>query len=150
MRHQPAQLQHAALHQPDGPGPGVGVAVLELEVDFLGAEAHKGELHLRLADADDEDLAAELDAVDGGVDAAFDARALERDGWLDAAGQVDDLPRGLFFADAPFYLEGSDAGHEVFGEIQSSLVDVGDDDGFGAGGRGAQERDQADGSGAAD
>lgn len=150
MRHEPAQLEHAALDEPDGPGPGVCVAVLELEVDLLGAEAHKGEAHLGLADADDEDLAAELDAVDGGVDAALDAGALERDARLHAAGQRDDFPRGLLLPDAAFDLERAHAGHEFLCEGEAALVNVRDDDGFGAGGGGAEEGDEADWAGAAD
>ena len=150
MRHEPAQLDDPALDEPDGPGPRVGVAVLELEVDLLGAEAHKGEAHLRLPDADDEDLPAELDAVDRGVDGALDARALERDGRLDPAGERDDLRRGLLLADAALDLEGADAGHEVFREGEAAVVDVRDDDGFGARGGGAEEGDEADGPRAAD
>ncbi len=150
MRHQPPQIHDPALHQPNGPRPRVGVAVLELEVDFLGAEAHKGQAHLRFPDADDEDLAAKLDAVDGGVDAALDAGALERDGGLDAAGEADDLGRGFLLADAAFHLEGANAGDEILGEGEATLVDVGDDNGFGARGGGAEERDEADGAGAAD
>ena len=150
MRHEPAQLQHPALDQPDGARPRVGVAVLELEVDLLGAEAHEGQAHLGLADADDEDLAAELDAVDGGVDAALDARALERDGRLHAPGQPDDGPRGLLLPDAPLHQERAHARHELLGEGQAALVDVRHHDRFGPGGRGAQQRDEADGAGAAD
>lgn len=150
MRHQPTQIHNPALHQPNGPRPRIGVAVLELEVDFLGAEAHKGQAHLGFPDADDEDLAAELDAVDGGVDAALDAGALERNGGLDAAGEADDLGRGFFLTDAAFHLEGADAGDEVLGEGEAALVNVGDDNGFGAGAGGAEERDEADGAGAAD
>lgn len=144
------EVHDPALDQPDGARPRVGVAVLELEVDLLGAEAHKGELHLGLADADDEDLAAELDAVDGRVDAALDARALERNGRLDPARQVDDLLPGLLDPDAPFHLEGPHAGDELLCERQSTLVNVRHDDRFRPGRGGAQEGDQADGSGAAD
>ena len=150
MRHQPPQLHDPALHQADRAGPRVGVAVLELEVDLLGAEAHKGEAHLRFAHADDEDLPAELDAVDGGRDAGLDARALERDGGLDAAGQGDDLRRGVLVGDAALDLEGADAGDEVFREGEAAGVNVRDDDGFGAGGGGAEEGDEADGPRAAD
>lgn len=64
MGDQTFHVEDAALDETDGPRPGVGVAVLELEVDFLGAEAHEGDLHVGLAHADDEDFAAELDGVD--------------------------------------------------------------------------------------
>ena len=150
MSHQPIQIDDAALNEPDGARPGVGIAVLKLEVDFLGAEAHKGELHLGLADADDEDFPAELDAVDGRVDAGFDARAFERDGRLDPAGEVDDLLGRIFDANAPFDFEGADAGHEFLCKGESALVNVRHDDWFRARGSSAQERDEADGSGAAD
>ena len=150
MRDQSMQIHDPALDQSNGAGPRVGVAVLELEVDLLGAEAHKGELHLGLADPDDEDLAAELDAVDGRVDTALDARALERNGRLHPACQVDDFLPRLLDPDAPFHLEGPHAGDELLCEGQPPLVDVGHNNRFRPGRGGAQEGDQADGSGAAD
>ena len=150
MRHQPSQLHDPTLHQPDRARPRVGVAVLELQVDLLRAKAHERETHLGFAHADDEHLPAELDAVDGGRDARLDARALERDGGLDAAGQSDDLPRGVLVADAALDLEGAHAGDEVLREGEAAVVNVRDDDGFGAGGGGAEEGDEADGPGAAD
>lgn len=64
MSNQSLHVQDPALHEPDGARPGVGVAVLELEVDFLGAEAHEGDLDVGFADANDEDLAAKFDGVD--------------------------------------------------------------------------------------
>lgn len=67
MRDQPLHVKHAALHEADGARPGVGVAVLELEVDFLGAKTHEWDLHVWLANADNEDFAAEFDGVDLGV-----------------------------------------------------------------------------------
>ena len=150
MRHQPTQIHHAALHQANRAGPRVRIAVLELEVNLLGAEPHKGEAHLGFPDADDEDLAAEFHAVDGGADAGLDARALERDGGLDAGCEVDDLGRCVLVGDAALDLEGADAGDEVLCEGEAAFVDVGDDDGFGARGGGAEEGDEADGTGAAD
>lgn len=57
-------VDDTVLDEADGAWPGVGVAVLELQVDLLGAEAHEGELHVGLADADDKDFAAEFDRVD--------------------------------------------------------------------------------------
>lgn len=88
MRHQPLHIQHAALHEADGARPGVGVAVLELEVDFLGAEAHERDLHLWLADADDEDFAAELDGVDlGGIRSVWGRQTMSVMGDRDCARQ---------------------------------------------------------------
>ncbi len=146
MRNQPMQIHNPALHQPNGSGPRIGIAVLELQVDLLRAQPHKRKLHLRLADTDDKDLAAEFDAVDGRVDAAFHAGAFQRDGGLHAACEVDDLLPGVLFAHASFHLEGAHAGHEFLGEIEPALVDVGDDEGLRSCGRGAEQRDQPDGS----
>lgn len=150
MRNQSVQIHHPALDQSNCAGPGVGVAVLELEVNLLGAEAHKGELHLGLPDADDEDLAAKLDAVDGRVDAALDTRALERNGRLHPARQLNDFLPRLLDPDAPFHLEGPHAGDELLCEREPALVDVRHDDGFRPGRGGAQEGDQAYGSRPAD
>lgn len=86
MRHQPLHIEHAALHEADGARPGVGIAVLELEVDFLGAEAHERDLHVRLADADDEDFAAELDGVDlGGIRSVWGRQTMSSMGERDCA-----------------------------------------------------------------
>ena len=63
MSNQPLHVQDPTLHQADCSWPGVGIAVLELKIDFLGAQAHKGELHLWLADTNDEDFAAKFDGV---------------------------------------------------------------------------------------
>ena len=57
---------------------------------------------------------------------------------------------GVFDADATFDFVGAYAGDEFFGVVEAALVDVCDDDGFCAGGGGAQEGDEADGAGAAD
>lgn len=64
MRNQILHIDDIVLHEADSAGPGVGVAVLELQVYLLRAEAHEGDGHVGLADADDEDFAAELDGVD--------------------------------------------------------------------------------------
>lgn len=64
MGHQPFHIEDSALHQADGAGPGVGVTVLELKVDLLRTEAHKGDLHIGFANANNEDFTSELDGVD--------------------------------------------------------------------------------------
>lgn len=107
-------------------------------------------MHFGFADTDDKDLAAELDAVDGGVDGGFDACAFEGDGGLDTACEFDDFGGGRFFGDAAFDFVGAGAGDEFFGEVETTLVDVRDDEGFSACGGGAEEGDEADGAGAAD
>lgn len=150
MRHQPLQIDHAALHQPDGARPRVGVPVLELQVDFLGAEAHERDLHVWLADADDEDFAAEFDGPDGRRDGGFDAGAFEGDGGPHAAARGDDVGGRAFGADFAGDFVGARARAELFGEVEAALVDVGDDDGFGASGGAAKEGDEPDGAGAAD
>lgn len=150
MRHQLAQLDNAALDQPDRLGPRVAVAVLELQVHLPRRQAHEGDLDFVLADADDEDFPAELDGLDGACDAGFDACALEGVGGLDAVGECED--GGLKVGDgvAELDLVGEDAGHEFLGELEAAGVDVGDDEGRGARCLGAEEGDEADGAGAAD
>ncbi len=150
MRNQPSHIHNPTLHEPDSTGPGIRIAVLKLQIDLLGTEAHKRETHLRFPDTDDEDLAPELDAPDRGVDAAFDAGALEGDGRADAAGLGDDGSGGVLGGDAALDLVGADAGAEGLGEGEAGRFDVGDDDGFSAGGGDAEEGDEADGAGAAD
>ena len=150
MRHQPPQLHHPALHQPNRPRPRVRVAVLKLEVNLLRAQPHKRQPHLRFAHANHKHLAAELDAVDRRADARLDARALERDGRPHAARQLDDAPGRVFVRHAALHLERADAGDEIFGEGEAAVVNVRDDDGFGARGRGAEEGDEADGPRPAD
>ena len=144
------EVDDAASQQPDGSGPGVGVAVLELQVDLAGAEAHEGDLDLGPADADDEDLAAELGGVDAAGDGGLDAGALHHDGRLDAVGQRHHLLGELLGGVGELDLVGADAGAELLREGEAALVDVGDDDGLGAGGLDAGEGDEADGAGAAD
>ena len=130
MRHQFLQLHHPTLHQPDRPGPRIAIPVLELEIDFLGTKLHKRQLHLRFPNADDENLPAELDAVNRRINAAFDTRALERDGRLHAAGQAHDFLRRLFGPNAPLHLERTHARHEFFRKRESSLINIRNDDRF--------------------
>ncbi len=150
MRHQPLQINHAALHQPDRARPRVGVPVLELQVDFLRAEPHERDLHLGLADADDEDFAAEFDRPDRRRDGGFDAGAFEGDGRAHAATRGDDVGGCVFGANFAGDFVGPRARAELFGKVEAALVDVGDDDGFGTSGGAAEEGDEADGAGAAD
>lgn len=107
-------------------------------------------MHFRFSNTNDKDFAAEFDRVDGAVDGGFDARAFERDGGLDAAGEGDDVGCGVFDTDAAFDFVGAHAGDEFFGIVEPALVDVCDDDWFCAGGGGAEEGDEANGAGAAD
>nr|POE79861.1 hypothetical protein CFP56_07927 [Quercus suber] len=144
------EVEDAAAQQADGARPGVGVAVLELQVDLARAEAHEGQADLGLANADDEDLAAELGGVDGAGDGRLLAGALHGDGGLDAVGEPHDLGGEGLGGVVAGHLEGARAGAELLGEGEAAGVDVGDDDGLGAGGLDAGEGDEADGPGAAD
>ena len=150
MRHQPPQIHHPTLHQPNRTRPRIRIAVLELQINLLRTQPHKRQLHLRFPHANDENFPAELDAVDSSVDARFDARAFKGDGGLDAGSEVHDLGRGVLFRDAALHLERADAGDEFFCKGETAFVDIRYDDGFGACCRGAEEGDEADGTGAAD
>lgn len=150
MRHQTAQIQDATIHQANGARPRVGIPVLELEIDLLGAEPHERHLHVRLAHPDHKHLAPELDAVDGRVDGRLDAGALERHLRLHAAHHGADVFAKGLGPHAPLDLVGAHARAELLRHVEPGLLDVGDDDGFGAGGGDAEERDEADGPGAAD
>ena len=150
MRHQPPQIHHPTLHQPNRARPRIRIPVLELQINLLRAQPHERQLHLRFAHANHENFSPKLHTVDRGVDARFDARAFERDGGLDAVCQLDDLLCGVFLGDAALHLERAHAGDEFLGKGEAALVNVGHDDGFGAGGGGAEEGDEADGPGAAD
>jgi len=150
VRDQLPEVDDAVLHEPDGLGPRVCVAVLELEVDLARGEAHEGNLHLVLADADDEDLAAELDGLDGAGHARLDARALHGDGGLDAVHEGEDARAEVVGRVAELDLVREQARDEVAREIEAALVDVCDDEGRGAGRFAAQGCDEADGTGAAD
>jgi hypothetical protein len=57
------EIDEAARDEADGLRVLVGVAVLELEVDLVGGAVAEGVRLLRGADADDEDLAAEVDRL---------------------------------------------------------------------------------------
>lgn len=144
------EINDAALVQADGLGPGVAVAVLELEIYFAGAEAHKGDCDLVFANANDKDFAAELDGLDGAVDGAFDARAFHGVRGLDAVRQLEDGGLEVFGGVAEFHLVCEHAGDELLGEVETSLVNVGDDEGGCACGLTAEERDETDGACAAD
>ncbi|KAJ8105694.1 hypothetical protein OPT61_g10025 [Boeremia exigua] len=86
--HMIAQLNDAALHQPNRLGPRIAVAVLELQIDLAGREAHEGDLNLVLANANDKHLTPELNRLDGARNAGLDARALEGVGGLDVISRA--------------------------------------------------------------
>ncbi|CRK31461.1 hypothetical protein BN1708_005463 [Verticillium longisporum] len=149
VRDQLGEVDDAALDETDGARPRVAVPVLQLNVNLLDARAHKGNVDLVLADTNDEDLAAKLARPDGRGDAALDARALERNGRLDAAKRLDD-GLGRVLGRRALDLVRDDRGAELLGESEATLVNVGDDERRGARGAAAKERDEADGTGAAD
>ena len=147
---QSLKIHDTSLQQTDGSGPCIGVAVLELEVDLAGAEAHEGDLDFVLADANDEDLAAELDSLDGTCDGALNTGALESDGRLDATTELGDGFCEVFGGVAEVHLVGADRRAELLGELQTALIDVGNDDGLGTGGLDTGESDETNGTGTAD
>ncbi len=150
MRDQLMHINDAILDQPDGSRPRIGIAILELQVDFLRAETHKGDRHVGFAHADNEDFAAEFDAVDGVSHGGFDSGAFEGDGGFDAVGGFDDFIGALGGLEGrvDFVRFGSRA--ESGGVFQAAFVDVGDDNGTGAGCLAAKKSDEADGPCAAD
>ena len=147
---QSLEVHDTSLQQTDGSGPGVGVAVLELEVDLAGAETHEGDLDFVLADTDDEDLAAELDSLNGTCDGALDTSALKSDGGLDTTTELGNGFCEVFRSVLEVDLVGADRRAELLGELQTALIDVGDDDGLGAGGLDASESDETNGTSTAD
>jgi hypothetical protein len=144
------EVHDTSLQQTDGSGPCVGVAVLELEVDLAGAEAHEGDLDFVLADADDEDLAAELDGLDGTCDGALNTGALECDGGFDATAELGDDFCEVFGGVLEVDLVGANRRAELLGELQTALIDVCDDDGLGTGGLDAGKSDETNGASTAD
>ena len=150
MRHQPFHPYHPFLHQPYGPRPRITIPVLKLQVDFLRAEPHKRDAHIRFADADDEDFAPEFDTVDGRGDGCFDARAFERDARFAVAEGGDDGGGAVGGREGRVDFVGFCARAEFGGVGETVGVDVCDDDGAGAGCLAAKESDETDGSCAAD
>lgn len=59
MGHQRLQVDHPGCNQPDGLRVDVVVAVLEAQIDLLGRHVHERDILDILADANDEDRAAE-------------------------------------------------------------------------------------------
>jgi len=150
MRNQLAQINHTRLVQPNSLGPSIAVAVLELQIHLAGTQSHERNLHLVLADADDEDFAAELDGLDGGADGGFHAGAFHGVAGLDAVGEFEDGGLEIRGRVAEFDFVGEDARNEGFGEVETALVDVGDYEGSRASRLTAEKCDEADRAGAAD
>jgi hypothetical protein len=144
------EVHDTSLQQTDGSGPCVGVTVLELEVDLAGAEAHEGDLDFVLANANDEDLAAEFDGLDGTCNGALNTGALECDGRLDAAAELGDGLCEVFGGVLEIDLVGADRRAELLGELQTALIDVGNDDGLGTSGLDTGKSDETNGAGTAD
>lgn len=149
VRHQPGEINEAILDQADGSGPRVAVTVLELEIDLAHTGAHEGNLDLVLAHANDEHLSAKLNGPDGSSDTALDTSALESHRGLDSAKALHDL-LGRLLSRKALNLVGDDLGADLLGELQATIVNVGDDKRAGTGGPGAEHGDQTDGTGAAD
>lgn len=140
------------MNAPNSFGPSLVVPVLKLDGDLVGATVHEGNGHLVLADADDEDAAAESGGVDGGVDGGFDAGALDGEGAPEvgtAHGVLDAAGDG-FRVLAAFDEDGVHRGHEVLGKGESTRGDVGNHEGTRPGRLRAEEGDETDGAGTAD
>ena len=149
MRNQLGQVQDTALEQANGSWPGVAVAVLQLDIDLAHTGAHKGNVNLILADANNKDLAAKLGRPDGSGNAALDTGALHGDGGLNAAKGLDNLLAGVLGRHA-LDLVRNDARAKLLCKRQAALGNVGNDERAGACGSGTEHGDQTDGAGAAD
>lgn len=123
---------------------------MELEVDLAGGEAHEGDFDFVLADADDEDFAAELDGLDGACDGGLDACAFEGVRGLDVVCEGEDCGAEVVDGVAEFDLVGEGAGDQLAGEVEAALVNVGDDEGRCSCSLCAEEGDETDGAGTAD
>lgn len=137
MRDKSFRINNPRLHQPYRLRPRIRIPILELQIHLPCTQPHKRNLHLVLPDANDEDLAAELDGLDGAGDAGLDARTFHGDGGLDAFHEREDGGAKVGGGVGELDFVGEDAGDEVFGEGEAARVDVGDDDGGGAGGAAA-------------
>lgn len=150
MRHQTPQIHNPILHQSNRPRPRIGVAILEPEVNLLRTESHERNRHVRFADADDENFAAEFDAVDRVRNRGFDAGAFERDGRLDATGGFDNLGCCIGGGERGVNFVGSGSRAYLLRVLQAAGVDVGDDDWASAGSLAAEKGDEANRASAAD
>jgi hypothetical protein len=150
MCNQLAQLNHAALDQPNRLGPCIAVPVLELQVHLTRRQSHERDLHLVLADADDEYLAAELDGLDRAADAGFHTGALHSDSGLDALHLREDGAAEVVGRVRELDLVRCHAGHELLCKLEATLVDIRNHNGRSACSTGAQQCDEANGTGTAD
>jgi hypothetical protein len=142
---QVAELNDTALDQSDSLRPCVAVAVLELEVDLACGQAHKGDLNLVLADANDEDLAAELDGLNSASDRRLDTCALESVGRLNVVCELENCAAEIIDRVAEFNLVCEDAGDDFAGEFEASLVDIGNDERSGTCSLCAEQCDETNG-----
>lgn len=149
MRDQLLQVDDAPLQQPDCPRPGVGISVLELQVHLTGTEPHERDLDLVPPDTDNEHLAAELARLDRARNTALHTGALHGDGRLVALAQTDDLLSKTLCRQAALDQHRLDARAELLCKVQSSLVDIRNDNGVCAGGLDAGQSDETDGAGTA-
>jgi hypothetical protein len=139
------ELDDTALDQPDSLRPCVAVAVLELEIDLPCGQAHEGNLDLVLADANDEDLAAELDGLNSAGNRGLHTCALESVGRLNVVCEFEDCASEVVDRVAEFNLVCEDAGDELAGKVEAALVDVGNDEGSGACSLCAEQCDETNG-----
>lgn len=150
MRHQLTQIQHPTIHQPNRPRPRIRIPILELQIDLLRTQPHERHLHIRLPHPDHKHLPPEFHAVDGRIHRRFHPGALERHLRLHPAHRGPDALAERLRADPALDFVGPHARAELLGHLESGLLDIGDDDGFGAPGGDAEEGDEPDGPRAAD
>lgn len=149
VRNQLRQIDNTRLDESDGAWPRVGIAVLHLNVDLPNTGAHEGDVDLCFADTNDEYLAAKLGGPDGRSNAALHACTLHRHSRLEAAKRLDDSLAPFLRRQARLNQVSNDARAQLFGEGQSALGDVGDDQRRGSRCRTAHHCDETDWAGTA-
>lgn len=149
MRDQRLQVNETCRDESDGLGVGVVVPVLESDVDLLGRHVRKGHVLEILAAPNDEHHSTEATRVNSRLDARLDASALENQLCL-CAQCLFDLFCHLLGAELGVHLDRPNSGDEFLGELETGLVQVGDDDGRGTRSVRREQRDQPDRAGAAD
>jgi hypothetical protein len=135
--------------QADGLGILIGVAELERYINLVGAEVHERERLLVLSHPDDKQLGSEGERVCCCVHTALNTGTLQRDA-EGHASELLDLLRLLLFSNPSLDEEGLHTGNELFGEVQTTLEEVGNDDGLGSCSSSGQERDETDGTSTTD
>lgn len=148
----------AAADQPDSPWPSVSVPEQELESDLVGGEMHERDLLEVGTDTNDKDETTCGSGVGSGLDGAFDTGAFHCDGGLDFLRAFGDVFAGSTGEDFANFggegegvflgvdLVGEGARNNLFGEIETVLNNVSDDDGSGTGCSSTEELNDSNGT----